>query len=241
MCINFNMINQTSSVNFTGRCPAIRKGQWASHVVNSFLPHESVTRYQPLINHIEVVKKYEHPCEHNFQLYPKKVLDIINKRRILNDKIFEAREDFVSIPAYGSYRYATSAIEQLQATRLGNCHENAKAAESILRANGVNNPAVAHLYIGGHNVDHVVCVFNRDGSKVKTIENNNTIIVDPWVGIVDFANNAIAKYKTMLDKYVAKGQSGKATLQRITEHPMTQADIKQFKTRFPEFIQKRPD
>ena len=233
------MQNQIQGVNFTGRCPAIRKGQWASHCINSFLPHESVTRYQPLINHIEVVKKYEHPFEHNFQLYPKKVLDIINKRRILNDKIFEAREDFVSIPAYGSYRYATSAIEQLQATRLGNCHENAQAAEAILRANGVKNPATAHIYLGGHNIDHVVCVFNRDGSKVTTIKNNKTIIVDPWIGIVDFANNAIMKYKTLFDKYVAKGNDGKATIPRITEHPMTAADIKQFRSRFPEFIQQK--
>lgn len=236
------MLCGADNVNFTGRCPAIRMGQWASHVVNSYLPHESVTRYQPLINHIEIVKKYENPCEHNFQLYPKKVLDIINKRRKLNDRIFEAREEYVSIPQDGSYYHAVAPINQLLVERIGNCHENARAAETILRANGVKNPAVAHLYIGNYNADHVVCVFNRDGSKVKNVENNNTVIVDPWVGVVDLAHNAFVKYKTLLDKYVAKGLEGNLTLKNITEHAMTTNDLKKFNERFPHFIQKkRPD
>lgn len=236
------MINATGSVNFTGRCPEIKQGQWVSHAVNAYLPHRSVTRYQPLVDSTLERTKLDSQYQSSFELYPKRVLAILDRRRKLHNEMFDAREYFVSTPEDGTYYHAVAPIEQLLETKLGNCHENARAAETILRANGVKYPAVCHLYIGGFNADHVVCAFNRDGSQVKAIKNNKTIIVDPWVGIVDFANNAIMKYKTMLDSYVAKGKTGKATLQRIEEHPMTQKDIMQFKERFPQLIQtKRPD
>lgn len=233
------MINSTGSVNFTGRCPAIKTGQWASHCVNAFMPHESVTRYAPLVESTRVRTKMNPSYSGTFQLYPDNVLAIINKLRIMNEKIYDARETFVTTPLDGTYNYAVSAIKQLFSTRLGNCHENAKAAEAILRANGVKNPATAPLYMGGHPLDHVVCVFNRDGSKVKTIENNKTIIVDPWAGVVDFANNAMTKYKGIFKKLVVKDNDGKLTIPRITEHPMTPNDIRRFSENFPMFIQKK--
>ena len=255
--INLNMINQTASVNFTGRCPAIRQGQWASHVVNAYLPHQSVMRYQPLLDSTMERTKIDTRYSGTFEKYPKEVLAIINKQRLLNEATGNAREAHVSTPCSGSYYYAVSRIEQLLEEHLGNCHENAEAAETILRANGVKNPVTVALTINDSE-KHVVCMFNRDGSKVKTIENNNTIIVDPWIGIVDFANNAIMKYRTIFEKYIIKDREKDKNLERIiphkktknnevsidwmVSHPMKSEDIKFFKKRFPQFIQtKRPD
>ena len=48
---------------------------------------------------------------------------------------------------------------------------------------------------------HTVCAFNRDGSVCNQIENNNTIIVDSWCGMVDFANNMIHNYKNMFQEH----------------------------------------
>ena len=44
-------------------------------------------------------------------------------------------------------------------------------------------------FINGEQLNHVVCIFNKDGSQFNGTVNNSTIIIDNWAGKTDFAKN----------------------------------------------------
>lgn len=92
-------------------------------------------------------------------------------------------------------------IYQLKSEKLGNCGEDAFLSALILKLNGVKNACMATLKSGKEKVDHVVCVFNKDGSAFDGKVSKNTIIIDPWVGTADFASNMFLKYKALAKKY----------------------------------------
>ena len=233
------MINQTSSVNFTGRCPAIRKGQWASHCVNANLPCVSNVKFAPLIDHLcdrTYIKDPNSP-----KRYPDFVLKILGKRFGWQDRVNNAYENYLVLDNQSNYTKAILPIKQLAETHLANCHEMARATASILKMNGVENAVVVPLKFPNPSVNHTVCVFNRDGSKFENVINNKTIIVDAWSGIVDFYNNAINKYKTIFNDFF-KIDDSKITVKHIEENPLSAEDIKLLKAQFSQFIQKkRPD
>ena len=87
--------------------------------------------------------------------------------------------------------------------------ETAGAAEIALKMNGVKNSYTANLSYNGNMLDHSVCVFNKDGSEFTGVVNNKTIIVDPWAGFADFANNAFVRYKNMFATHLGISGEGK--------------------------------
>ena len=105
------MINQTSSVNFTGRCPAIRKGQWASHCVNANLPCVSNVKFAPLIDHLcdrTYIKDPNSP-----KRYPDFVLKILGKRFGWQDRVNNAYENYLVLDNQSNYTKAILPVKQL--------------------------------------------------------------------------------------------------------------------------------
>ena len=49
------------------------------------------------------------------------------------------------------------------------------------------------------------------------IINNKTIIVDPWLGVTDYANNYFAKYRNILREFMYIQKDDKISLGRVNQ------------------------
>lgn len=251
-----------SSVNFSGRSKYIKDAQWVCHTINSYLPHTSTTRFipeyknlirnstpiSPTIKNPETMQQILTEIQSlikNYHLYAQdknltqeqqntlRLLEFTEKsitragtaRKISNEK-FEDSE-------------ISSILYLLQNFQIGNCYENAKIAEFILLLNGVKNACVAKLKNEfGKPIDHVVCLFNKDGSFFDGNVNNNTIIIDNWAGKTDFAHNMITFYKTQLKEYFDIPINSKLEFFEFSKIRLSTDTLMQLKQKYQAFIHK---
>ena len=216
-----------NQISFQSRCPQIREGQRVCSIINQQLPHISDTKFRSA--YYNLMDK---------RLDVKINLRYINWMRSMIDRIKEARDLYIN-GVYGLHtNKPTRILNQLKFERLGNCYENGKAAEIILKINGQKHVRSASVNNG--QMDHFVCVFNRDGSVFDgTIKNNQTIIVDPWLGKVDFANNMFKVYENMCGKLLKVPSGGKFTLTNVEDIKISDNDINILKQYFPNLFYKK--
>ncbi len=94
-------------------------------------------------------------------------------------------------------------------SRIGNCYESAKLAEIALNANGVKNLSTVRLvgytnpeFKSSMDMDHTFILVNGDlenennapWDKPTERYGKNAYVVDPWLGFVDTAENAMKIY-----------------------------------------------
>ena len=236
-----------NGVNFTSRCPKLRRAQWVCHKVKSEFPHLSSTKITPSIDRLEdkfpqAADKfmYYNPQAGRFISFDspqeKRVISILHWFRMfirdLNaQRMFRAANntDFGSMYAI---------ISQLKFAKVGNCFENAKLSELILKLNGIDNACIGKIKVGEHPIDHVVCLFNKDGSDFTGNVNKNTIIVDSWLGDADFADNMLGKYRSIYKDYLFVPKDGKLSIERIEKLNLNEAEYQEFKDDFPELLKK---
>lgn len=116
-----------------------------------------------------------------------------------------------------SFDYYSSLIFGLMEKKRGNCTEEAIFTQLLGLINGQKN-----IYAGG------ICL-KRDNQKVGLLnhaiafitdkpvkngkdysfKNKDAIIIDPWLGVTDFAGNYFAKLKTIYRKYFMYDKSKK--------------------------------
>lgn len=198
-------INQNPS--FTSRSPKIRDAQWVCQKVRS-LPHISSTYLTPNVQ--DLANKNATLYKRLFENYPfgcsfantqdeLKLAKIFTWHRHLIDRIAKARETW-HVETNDDYRRVGNILNQFKHDGVGNCGEDAYLATTILKLNGIENACVAKIKIDKSWIDHVVSVFNTDGSAFDG-KVSNTIIIDPWVGATDFAQNMFLKYKSIYKKF----------------------------------------
>lgn len=123
-----------------------------------------------------------------------------------------------------------------------NCHESGLLSALMLKLNGVQNVYTASILKGFAKIDHVVCFFNRDGSKYDgKIKNNQTIIVDPWTGICDFASNAFREYAGFWFEHLKPiimpdGVEGKYSFTGAKSMDLPDEFLKTIKAEYPNLI-----
>lgn len=199
----------SNNINFTGRCPQVRDAQWVCHVVNTAFPHVSTTRFSApmyklkqenaqLYNNFVGKNSFSKNRPYNYDEL--KLLTLFNWQNRLIGKINRARKIW-QLGLKNNSKLVNNIIDQLKFHRLGNCGEDALLSEAILKINGVKNSYTANLVTDNSKIDHSVCVFNRDGSIFDGKVTKNTIIIDPWIGAADFAQNMFLKYKSLANKY----------------------------------------
>ena len=107
-----------------------------------------------------------------------------------------------------------------------------------MKLNNIDNACCVSLATELHGLDHAVCVFNRSGKEFSgEIINNNTIIVDSWLGIVDFANNALKTIQNCYKHYVGLYNDYPITLSNyIDKTELSQKQIALLKELFSENI-----
>ena len=168
--------NNYNTPLFQSRCPEIRLGQDVCHLVNTQFPHYSLFKFKPMIE--KNITKTTSPA--NVQ----KLIMQFNLHRP---------------HSYNPESYIPDLFNFINKYKNFNCQESAMLAELILKLNGIKNSCAALIRDGEAKGNHVVCLFNKDGSEVAIdengrIKNNKTIIVDPWADICDFANNVLKEY-----------------------------------------------
>ena len=217
--------------------------------MNSKFPYHSSTKIAPFVdkfifNNHDFYNKYTSKnFISKFELLnsatpiEKKVAFTIDAIQDHIDKINIIRNTY----QYGfkGYARAVNILEQLKHTHMGNCSETAKASEIMLKANGIINSYTATLTYAGSAIDHEVCLFNRNGKPFTKIINNQTILIDPWADIADFANNAFKIYKTRFKKQFNLKGDEKLGVTYIQNCNIRPDEIEKLKLKFPELIQKR--
>lgn len=100
-------------------------------------------------------------------------------------------------------------IYAIQDKKVGNCFEEALLAEIIGKLNGQKNIYVGNIFVKKENVpekkniDHSVAFITNKKIKSKKeyeFKNNEALIIDPWLGIADFAGNYFTKLKNQYKK-----------------------------------------
>jgi len=139
-------------------------------------------------------------------------------------------------------KYLKDLLTQMTNEKLGNCFEDSILSELVLKLNGIKNATLATLYKrdkSGHRsiIDHVICIFSPDDKKVQAGElSAKDIVVDTWLGIADFAPNAILKYKTIGRKFFNIGKDDAIDIRPRDSLHLTKADIEEFREKFPQLV-----
>ena len=265
------MISAVSNKNqtFTSRSPQIRDAQWVCQKVRS-LPHISTTHLKPILEKLEeknpkIYERFISQTSVNRYIprtpEEKNVVKFFSWHKNLVRKIGQVRENW-RILGRDDYRRFDNVLGQFKYEKLGNCGEDAFLASSILKINGIDNACIAKMRVetayhdttNGERIisewqDHVVCLFNRDGSRFDDKNLKKAIIIDPWIGDADFASNIFVKYKNIFNKFFwGVRENSKIYFQKIDKVNFSDAELELLKRKhadlcYPkssrEFMQKK--
>ncbi len=240
------MINTPKeNLSFNGRCAQVKDAQWVCHIVNSIYPHISTTRFSPQLytlklKNAEVYNRY-------LLKEPFFIADLKSLKELLIASLFDWQQKMVEkitkvrkvwiAAAKNDYGRINNLISQLKYEKLGNCGEDAMLAQAILKINGIDNVYTAALKVNDTEIDHSVCVFNRDGSPLNRKISKKTIIIDPWLGTADFASNMFLKYKNLCKNYFFKiKDDSRLELSNIKSLNLSGEELLLLSLKYDEFI-----
>ena len=254
--------NNSNSISFSSHCTQISDAQWVCHTVNKTFPHVSTTKIKPITEKflrkvagnkviengplsIYMIRRYINSLikstknNNTFTYFVDKIL-FRSKRFSQKDiKILK----YISNQFYelGNCRRKCAKVDApfntlkiLEEYKKGNCYENAILAELIMKLNGIDYAKTIYLKDKNGNPQHAVCIFNRDGSKFEKIINNKSIIIDPWIGKTDFANNMIIYYNNMLSNNFLI--EPKTEFEIINDFNLLPCDKIRLKQKYPQLV-----
>ena len=245
--------------NFKGRCLAIKDAQWVANTVNSAIPHTSITRQSDMYikyvdKHKDLIVDYKKPEDLNevYELlrgnlmtpldlfrrkdYDKKALSLLEYIKELIVKVKNERAvEKKNHPVIAS-------LHMVENNKHGNCGEKAFLSDLILRMNGVKN--VSFGVLQRHNtgyVDHQVCLVSSDGKLVDIdsfadkAKRKKIIVIDPWLGVADFYNNILKRYKAQ-SLHLGISEKEKISIAPIQYKSLSPEMIERKKTEYSMFI-----
>ena len=181
-------------INFKGRNCAIQQADRITRSVHSIYPHvsESMTR----INIENYILKHSENQKQNYMLSGLKLKNSI-KIDTLRFRGGFGLEQFKII------------IENLKKHRFGNCYEESVLAQIIGKINGQKNIYPASIYYtknsSGMNIefDHAVAIITDkpfEKNYKYEFKNKDAIVIDPWIGITQFAGEYFKSLRTQFNK-----------------------------------------
>ncbi len=235
---------KSPQINFTGRCPEIKTAYKVCHIINEQLPHISSTKVSPMFEKMKwnFIDSYDKFLNQN-PLFPlscsspaeKKFFNLMLCQKELVRRMNNVRDCF-STKCKTDFERINNTISQLKFAGLGNCMENADVSAAVMKINGFNNVYTAHLKRGDEKIDHMICLFNKDGSPFNGKWNKNTIILDSWAGICDFAGNMFKKYENMFKDYFYIPRDGKFGFNHVKSLKFSENELTQLKETYPELL-----
>lgn len=168
-------------INFKGKSPILKSAEILERNAKNIYPHISTSRIRTQIG-------IETPD-------PKFFLRI-KKDYSLARKMIKESGDFY-----------TALIFSLREGKIGNCTEDAMLTELLGKINGQKNIYTGSLgiYKDGKRgaLNHVVAFITDepvDNGKDHFFKNKEAVIIDPWLGITDFAGSYFTKLKSVFRK-----------------------------------------
>ena len=179
-------------ITFQGRQDIIKSADIIERRAHSVYPHTSLSKLRKRC--IDVYNIAEHSSK-PAPLFFQKILIRTNQLR----SALRQSDSFFSDLIYG-----------MQDKKVGNCFEEASLAQLIGKVNGQKNIYVGDILVekenieGKRKIDHAVAFITDkkiEIGKSYSFKNKDAIIIDPWLGIADFAENYFTKLKNNFCKF----------------------------------------
>lgn len=165
--------------------------------------------------------------------------------------LYKNIQNLVRDPAWKLYNekspelFYIKLVEGIKDFRLANCGDFSKICKLICNINGIKSKKAEMTLIDSNgylkgNIDHAIQIISLDG-EVPFFERlgklHKTIIMDPWLGFVDYAPNFEIKLKSEYNKFfqVPKDYNIAINCSDIGEPEITPQALKILKNTFPQF------
>ena len=133
--------------------------------------------------------------------------------------------------------------ESLKNSARGNCYEEAKTAELVGLINKVNNIYSGKIFINRKTMlnHEVAFITNKKlaDKKLYSFKNKDAVILDPWLGITEFAQTYFARLTTEF-KHIFSALDKKKKfnfyIQPDLEYRITPYKLKKMKAEYPELL-----
>lgn len=223
--------NQNNSTTFTSRNKTIRDLDKICRLIEKEFPAISSTK----VSEFETVKK-----DIKFQKY--------------TQYLYRNIQNLIRDPAWKLYNekspelFYIKLIEGIKDFSLANCGDFSKICKLICNINGINSKKGEMTLIDSKgylkgNIDHAIQIISLDGEFPffeRLGKLHKTIIMDPWLGFVDYAPNFEIKLKSEYNKYfqIPKDYNVALNCSDFGEPEITPQARNILKNKFPQFIIK---
>ena len=179
-------------INFQGRQQVFKPADIIARKAHETYPHISGSMLDVRYHEAYHIKK---PSFRPLPKFLTKIIEKINKSR---NKI------------QGSLYYFAAIIKEIKRTGAGNCFEESMLAELIGHINGQNNIYTGNVLVKKQNVENqksighaVAFITNKKirWDKDYKFKGKDAVIIDPWLGITDYAGNYFTKIRNQYRKY----------------------------------------
>lgn len=169
-------------INFKGTPPILKSAEMLEVNARNLYPHISTSK----------IKTFLDADAPRPQFYRD-----LNKKLKFYRKMIKESEDVYSTLVYA-----------LQESKIGNCTEDAIFTQLLGRINGQKNIYAGGIFFSDGEtksklLDHAVAFITNKkikNNKEYFFKNKDAIIIDPWLGITDFASSYFTKVKTIFGK-----------------------------------------
>lgn len=219
-------------ISFKSRNSAIRQADRITRCVSSIYPHISESRLN-----ISIDRLIKQNSENQKKCYQLSGLKFKNSTKLDN---LRYRGGF----GIEQFRIV---ISNLKEHKIGNCYEESVLAHIIGKINGLKNIYPASIYYKQKSTnlkkefDHAVAIitdkpFEKDHRY--QFKNKDAIIVDPWLGITEFASDYFTRLKTQFKgMFSNKVQDSKEFYLKLHEEEvLPEEGIKVLKKEYPELV-----
>lgn len=204
-------------ITFESRQKVIRNADLITRKAHSLYPHVSESRIVSMIGEDKVKDLFWGNMSLRYALK------------------FAAQRYNMEIDEKNLYRYV---LESLQGG-LGNCSEEAKLAELIARINGQKNVYSGKIFAGKGFAKHEVAFITDKEIKPDKkyhFKNKDALIIDPWLGVTDFAGRYFKSLTKQYAKVLQIRGNAKPSLQADFSAKLTPKKLGDLKKGHPELI-----
>jgi hypothetical protein len=220
----------SNNINFTSRKPIIRKADQIVRMMNNEFPSISPSKALGFDCIMENEKFADFLRKTQYKL-----------ETLIRDPLlrkYDKKKDTVSY-----YKFLQDSVRK---HKIANCGELTKLTNLLLQINGIDaKPVKLSLYdkqgIPIHkNIDHVLLSFSRKKETFLNYDLTNSkdiIIIDPWLGLVDFAEKAHEKLTGIYSKFLDIPAECKIlTMPAKGDYRIEKDEAEKLKIAFPEYI-----
>ena len=204
-------------ITFTSRQKEIRNADLITRKAHSVYPHISESRVSAIISKDKVKELFWGQMSMEYALK------------------FAGERLKMECDEKNLYAHVIEALKN----GLGNCAEEAKLAELIGKINGIKNIYSGSVFAGRGFAKHDVAFITNEEikpNKKYKFKKKDALIIDPWLGITEFAGNYFKIIKTNFAKLLEiRGNSKPYIIPDFTSK-LTQAKIRNFRKKYSELI-----